>query len=511
MITYLKNMEGWKHKDLKSKDFDYIKELFDKAFTRQKVDDVQETSEVDDDQEASKIKELMEIVPDEEEIAIDAIPLAVKSPRIVDWKIHKEGKKSYYQIVRADGKSQINLIILKKNIKFRGGLFGLKVFLMLFGVTAAFIDVNVAQLNLVLLENFNENYSKCLRLLVKLQLPVQSYYCCRKLLLLEEVTIASGINAAEGVNVASEEVSTAELVIKIEELRAEMNRLKEMLSLRNLNHDPGVDLYDLEGSDEGHMEIDSLTKETLDTLLIGDEVISTTPARENNEVIKFSVEDPVPIPRESEVTLVSTDLKCNTLLMGDREINVNPSDLETIDPVLDPRMFDVPLGNDDLISRSFDVTISNLLFDFDDNYSLIIDKKIDDDLCSLDPLKSISLIDESILLVTPLLDRKQICLREVERFDSFFSLTRSGDMTWVMERHSYRFPHMSLPRQVAYSPKHHVETLDYHVSKWVPPTDVDATWNATLMADVAANDWLVSQSLVRGKMAANDCKVAAGQ
>nr|GEW39805.1 putative reverse transcriptase domain-containing protein [Tanacetum cinerariifolium] len=34
--------------------------------------------------------------PDEEEVAIDAIPLAVKSPRIVDWKIYKEGKKSYY-------------------------------------------------------------------------------------------------------------------------------------------------------------------------------------------------------------------------------------------------------------------------------------------------------------------------------------------------------------------------------------------------------------------------------
>ncbi|GJT08737.1 hypothetical protein Tco_0843199 [Tanacetum coccineum] len=34
MITYLKNMEGWKHKDLKSKYFDSIKELFDKAFKR---------------------------------------------------------------------------------------------------------------------------------------------------------------------------------------------------------------------------------------------------------------------------------------------------------------------------------------------------------------------------------------------------------------------------------------------------------------------------------------------
>ncbi|GJV75552.1 hypothetical protein Tco_1507136 [Tanacetum coccineum] len=63
MITYLENMEDLKHKDLKSKDFDSIKELFDKAFKRQKVDDVQETTEVDDDQEAAKIKELMKIVP----------------------------------------------------------------------------------------------------------------------------------------------------------------------------------------------------------------------------------------------------------------------------------------------------------------------------------------------------------------------------------------------------------------------------------------------------------------
>ncbi|GJU54652.1 hypothetical protein Tco_1228366, partial [Tanacetum coccineum] len=140
MITYLKNMEGWKHKDLKSKDFDSIKELFDRDLKRvnmfvdfrtelvegsskrvgteleqevtkkQNVDDVQETAEVDNNQEAAKIKELMEIVPYEEEVAIDAIPLAVKPPSIVDWKIHTEGKKIYYQIIRADGKSQMYLV-----------------------------------------------------------------------------------------------------------------------------------------------------------------------------------------------------------------------------------------------------------------------------------------------------------------------------------------------------------------------------------------------------------------
>ncbi|GJX20022.1 hypothetical protein Tco_0222699 [Tanacetum coccineum] len=44
-------------------------------------------------------------------------------------------------------------------------LLGLKAFLMLFGITTVLIDVNVAQSKLVQLENFNENYSKCLRLL----------------------------------------------------------------------------------------------------------------------------------------------------------------------------------------------------------------------------------------------------------------------------------------------------------------------------------------------------------
>ncbi|GKD95610.1 hypothetical protein Tco_1379507, partial [Tanacetum coccineum] len=52
----------------------------------------------------------MEIILDEEEVTIDAITLSIKSPRIVDWKIHKEGKKSYYIIIRADGKSQMYMI-----------------------------------------------------------------------------------------------------------------------------------------------------------------------------------------------------------------------------------------------------------------------------------------------------------------------------------------------------------------------------------------------------------------
>ncbi|GKA59398.1 ribonuclease H-like domain-containing protein [Tanacetum coccineum] len=48
------------------------------------------------------MKKHMEIVPNDE-VAIDAIPLATKSPIIIDWKIIKEEKMGYIQIIRADG------------------------------------------------------------------------------------------------------------------------------------------------------------------------------------------------------------------------------------------------------------------------------------------------------------------------------------------------------------------------------------------------------------------------
>ncbi|GJR85777.1 hypothetical protein Tco_0209788 [Tanacetum coccineum] len=53
-----------------------------------------------------------------EEVAIDSIPLAVKSLSIVGWKIYKEGRKSYYQIMRADGKSQMYMFFSQIHKKF---------------------------------------------------------------------------------------------------------------------------------------------------------------------------------------------------------------------------------------------------------------------------------------------------------------------------------------------------------------------------------------------------------
>ncbi|GJY50393.1 hypothetical protein Tco_0441240 [Tanacetum coccineum] len=145
MSTYLKNMAGYKHNQIKNKSFDDIYKLFNKAMKRVNIfidmdTELVEGSEiraegsetraegsskragkelehenakkqkVDEDRERAELKRLMEVMPDEEEVALNAIPLAIKSPRIVDLKIHKEGKKSYYQIIRVDGSSKMYLV-----------------------------------------------------------------------------------------------------------------------------------------------------------------------------------------------------------------------------------------------------------------------------------------------------------------------------------------------------------------------------------------------------------------
>ncbi|GKA34102.1 hypothetical protein Tco_0720531 [Tanacetum coccineum] len=144
MSTYLKNMAGYKHNQLKNKSFDDIQKLFDKAMkrvntfvdidtelvegseVRAEAEIAQESSskragteleqesikkqKVDEDKEIAELQRLIEVVPDKEEVAIDAIPLATKPPSIVDWKIHRKGKKSYYQIIRADGSSKMYLV-----------------------------------------------------------------------------------------------------------------------------------------------------------------------------------------------------------------------------------------------------------------------------------------------------------------------------------------------------------------------------------------------------------------
>ncbi|GKC83051.1 hypothetical protein Tco_1138768 [Tanacetum coccineum] len=111
MYTYLKNMAGWKPKDLKSNEVraegsETREEITSKRAGDELEQENAKKQKMDDDHEAAKMKELIKIIPGEEEVAVDDIPLATKPPSIVDWKIVKEGKISYYQIIRANGSSK---------------------------------------------------------------------------------------------------------------------------------------------------------------------------------------------------------------------------------------------------------------------------------------------------------------------------------------------------------------------------------------------------------------------
>ncbi|GJT65312.1 putative ribonuclease H-like domain-containing protein [Tanacetum coccineum] len=130
MSTYLKNMGGYKYNQLKSKSYDEIHKLFDNEMKRvntfipmdsevvKSKEGTEESSKRTEDElesDKSKKEESSEqkakgsreksLVQDNEEIEIDAIPLATKPPIIVEYKIVKEGLKGFYHLIRADGSS----------------------------------------------------------------------------------------------------------------------------------------------------------------------------------------------------------------------------------------------------------------------------------------------------------------------------------------------------------------------------------------------------------------------
>ncbi|GKC31009.1 hypothetical protein Tco_1038303 [Tanacetum coccineum] len=143
MSTYLKHVAGYKQSQLKNKSFAKIQKLFDKAMTRVNmfVDKdtklVKESSKkaeaqmaeessskrageeleqeptkkqkVDDDKEREDLQQCFEFVT-EEDVAINAIPLATKPASIINSQIHRKGRQGYYEIIRADGSAKTYLL-----------------------------------------------------------------------------------------------------------------------------------------------------------------------------------------------------------------------------------------------------------------------------------------------------------------------------------------------------------------------------------------------------------------
>ncbi|GKD40791.1 hypothetical protein Tco_1260998, partial [Tanacetum coccineum] len=180
MCTYLKNMEGYKLKDLKSKGFDAIQEMFDRAFKRQKVDD---------DKEIAELKQSMEIILDEEEVTIYAIPLAVKEDLEDLYKLVKARYGSTRPVESMDYLLWNDLkIMFEPHVEDED---------------AVYADLHAGRIEISPYTTYNYRFPK--QEASELMLLSCVSTASVKLLLLYKV------NAAKGVNAAGEEVSIAEL------------------------------------------------------------------------------------------------------------------------------------------------------------------------------------------------------------------------------------------------------------------------------------------------------------
>nr|GFB50286.1 hypothetical protein [Tanacetum cinerariifolium] len=136
MCTYLKNMANYKHSQLKNKSFEEIQMLFNntmkwiesfvsidtklvkgsekaakgsskRAEGKLEQEDAKR-QRIEEENESAKLKRCLEIIPDDEDdVTIEATPLSSKSSTIVDYKIYKEGRKSFFKIIRADGLAKV--------------------------------------------------------------------------------------------------------------------------------------------------------------------------------------------------------------------------------------------------------------------------------------------------------------------------------------------------------------------------------------------------------------------
>nr|GEW08221.1 retrovirus-related Pol polyprotein from transposon TNT 1-94 [Tanacetum cinerariifolium] len=72
---------------------------------------------IEEENETTELKRCLEIIPENsDDVTIEAIPLSSKSLTIVDYKIYKDGRKSFSKIIKADGNSQ-NYLTIEKMFK----------------------------------------------------------------------------------------------------------------------------------------------------------------------------------------------------------------------------------------------------------------------------------------------------------------------------------------------------------------------------------------------------------
>ncbi|GKB40620.1 hypothetical protein Tco_0885562, partial [Tanacetum coccineum] len=85
MCTYLKDMGGYKHNQLKGRSYEEIQKLFNKIYQQEKAKKQSIDEHVEEEKESEGLNQCFEIVPEDgDDVTIDATPLSTRSPNIVD-------------------------------------------------------------------------------------------------------------------------------------------------------------------------------------------------------------------------------------------------------------------------------------------------------------------------------------------------------------------------------------------------------------------------------------------
>ncbi|GJT31992.1 hypothetical protein Tco_0922411 [Tanacetum coccineum] len=179
------------------------------------------------------------------------------------------------------------------------------------------------------------------------------------------------------------------------------------------------------------------TEEPEDSLIMGDEHLSTIPEKESDEFIKSSVEDLVPIPSESEDTS-DNESECDVLVCDDS----SPLDVSEDNPVIFSNPLfdsnedftssdDESLSEEDVPKETFKI-YSNPLFEFDDDFTSSdvnpLFNEVLEDVESEDSFDS--KLAEPTLLISPLSDaNKDECFDPGgDEIDAFLDLDISTEI-----------------------------------------------------------------------------------
>nr|GEX47603.1 hypothetical protein [Tanacetum cinerariifolium] len=98
MCTYLKNMENFKHNQLKRKSLEELQMLFNNTMKWTEAFVPMDTKLVKGNEKAEEGSSKRAANDD---VTIEATPLSSKSPTIVGYKIYKEGRKIFIKIIKA--------------------------------------------------------------------------------------------------------------------------------------------------------------------------------------------------------------------------------------------------------------------------------------------------------------------------------------------------------------------------------------------------------------------------